>query len=147
MQLIATIDDPAGIQRILTHLGLPGAREDPRPPLPLTSAAAEQQALPGVSVQAVPGRRGRLPCRLERAGYRICKLTRRMRVALVHVGYWQSIAINAKFAVCQKSLQFLGVVSGERCNRRLTLLIRFWHAECGQYKRELPQMGEPDSEE
>jgi hypothetical protein len=55
MQLIATIDDPAIIQEILAHLGLPGAREDPRPPLPLTAAGVEQQALPGVSVQAVPG--------------------------------------------------------------------------------------------
>ena len=50
MQLIATIDDPAVIQRILAHLGLPGAREDPRPPLPLTAAGAEQQALPDVTV-------------------------------------------------------------------------------------------------
>ena len=50
MQLIATIDDPAVIQRILAHLGLPGAREDPRPPLPLTAPAAEQPALPGVTV-------------------------------------------------------------------------------------------------
>ena len=29
MQLIATIDDPTVIQRILAHLGLPRAREDP----------------------------------------------------------------------------------------------------------------------
>ena len=50
MQLITTIDDPAVIQRILAHLGLPGAREDPRPPLPLTAPAAEQPALPGVTV-------------------------------------------------------------------------------------------------
>ncbi|MDO8476388.1 MAG: hypothetical protein Q7W02_09380 [Candidatus Rokubacteria bacterium] len=50
MQLIATIDDPAVIQRILAHLGLPGAREDPRSPLPLTAAGAEQPALPGVTV-------------------------------------------------------------------------------------------------
>ncbi len=50
MQLIATIEDPAVIQRILAHLGLPGAREDPRPPLPLTAAGAEQLALPGVTV-------------------------------------------------------------------------------------------------
>jgi hypothetical protein len=55
MQLIATIDDPAVIQRILAHLGLPGAREDPRPPLPLTAAGAEQQTLPGVTIWAVPG--------------------------------------------------------------------------------------------
>ncbi len=38
MQRIATIDDPAVIQWILADLGLPGAREDPRPPLPLTAA-------------------------------------------------------------------------------------------------------------
>jgi len=50
MQLIATINDPAVIQRILAHLGLPGAREDPRPPLPLIAAGAEQPALPGVTV-------------------------------------------------------------------------------------------------
>jgi hypothetical protein len=49
MQPIATIDDPGVIQKILAHLGLPGAREDPRPPLPLTAAGAEQPALPGVS--------------------------------------------------------------------------------------------------
>jgi Putative transposase len=49
MQLIATIEDPAVIQRILAHLGLPGAREDPRPPLPVTAAGAEQPALPGVT--------------------------------------------------------------------------------------------------
>jgi Putative transposase len=49
MQLIATIDDPAMIQRILAHLGLPGAREDPQAPLPLTAAGVEQPALPGVT--------------------------------------------------------------------------------------------------
>ncbi len=50
MQLIATIDDPAVIQRILAHLGLPCAREDPQPPLPLTATAAEQPALSSVTV-------------------------------------------------------------------------------------------------
>ena len=50
MQLIATIEDPAVIQRILAHLGLPGARENPQPPLPLTAAGAQHQALPGVTV-------------------------------------------------------------------------------------------------
>jgi hypothetical protein len=50
MHLIATIDDPAVIQKILAHLGLPGAREDPRPLLPLTAAGAEQPALPSKSV-------------------------------------------------------------------------------------------------
>jgi hypothetical protein len=55
MQLIATIDDPGVIQEILARLGLPGAREGPRPPLPLTAAGAEQPTLPGVSVWAVQG--------------------------------------------------------------------------------------------
>jgi len=50
MQLITTIDDPAVIQRILAHLGLPRAREDPQPPLPLTATAAEQPALSSVTV-------------------------------------------------------------------------------------------------
>ncbi|MDP2702220.1 MAG: hypothetical protein Q8P98_09150 [Candidatus Rokubacteria bacterium] len=50
MQLIATIDDPAVIPKILARLGFPGAREHPRPPLPQTAAGAEQPTLPGVSV-------------------------------------------------------------------------------------------------
>ena len=50
MQLNATIDEPDVIQRILAHLGLPDAREDPRPPLPLTAAGAGQPALAGVTV-------------------------------------------------------------------------------------------------
>jgi hypothetical protein len=50
MQLIATIDDPAVIQRILAHLGLPSAREDARAPFPLAAAGAEQPALPSMSV-------------------------------------------------------------------------------------------------
>jgi len=50
MQLIATIDDPAGIQRILAHLGLPGTREDPPLRCSMTAAGAEQPELPGVAV-------------------------------------------------------------------------------------------------
>ena len=50
MQPIATIDDPAVIQKILAHLGLAGARENQRPPVPLTAAGAEQPTLPGVNV-------------------------------------------------------------------------------------------------
>jgi hypothetical protein len=46
MHLIATIDDPAVIQKILARLGLPGAREDPRPPLPLIAAGAERPTFP-----------------------------------------------------------------------------------------------------
>jgi len=50
MQLIATIDDPAVIQRILAHLGLPGARDGlPLPPLGST-APAEQPVLPSVTL-------------------------------------------------------------------------------------------------
>jgi len=50
IQLIATIDDPAVVQRILAHLGLPGAREDPGSPLPVTVPGAEQPTLPSMSV-------------------------------------------------------------------------------------------------
>jgi hypothetical protein len=50
MQLIATIEDPAVIQRILAHLGLPGTRDDPQPPCSATAAGTEQPTLPGVTV-------------------------------------------------------------------------------------------------
>ena len=50
MQLIATIEDPAVIQRILAHLGLPDTRDDPHPPCSMTAAGAEQPTLPGVTV-------------------------------------------------------------------------------------------------
>jgi len=46
MQLIATVDDPALIQKILARLGFPGAREDPRPPLLLTPAGAAADVCP-----------------------------------------------------------------------------------------------------
>jgi len=49
MQLIATIEDPAVIQGILAPLGLPGTRDGPLPPVFMTEAGAEQQALPGVT--------------------------------------------------------------------------------------------------
>jgi hypothetical protein len=55
MQLLGTIGDPAVIEETLAHLGLPGAREGPRPPWPLTAAGAEQPTGPGVSVQAPSG--------------------------------------------------------------------------------------------
>jgi len=48
MQLIATIEDPAVIQRILAHLGLPGLREGPSP-WSMTEVGGEQLALPGVT--------------------------------------------------------------------------------------------------
>jgi hypothetical protein len=47
MQLIATIEDPAVIQRILAHLGLPGTRDDPSPPSSMIAVDAEQPTLPG----------------------------------------------------------------------------------------------------
>jgi hypothetical protein len=50
LQLIATIEDPAVIQRILAHLGLPDTRDDPQPPCSMTAAGAEQPTLPGVTV-------------------------------------------------------------------------------------------------
>jgi hypothetical protein len=59
MPLIATIEDPAVIQRILAHLGLPGTRQGPlggtvgpgsrgRLPLPLPGAQAGTLPPPGV---------------------------------------------------------------------------------------------------
>jgi hypothetical protein len=45
MQLIATIDDPDVVQRILVHLGLPGARAGPLSQSSGAAARAEQQAL------------------------------------------------------------------------------------------------------
>jgi hypothetical protein len=50
MQLIATIEDPAVIQRILAHLGLPGTREGPQPAWSKMEPGAEQLALPGLTV-------------------------------------------------------------------------------------------------
>jgi hypothetical protein len=49
MQLIATIEDPAVIQRILDYLGLPGTREGP-PPCSMMEVGGEQPTLPGVTV-------------------------------------------------------------------------------------------------
>jgi hypothetical protein len=37
IQLIATIEDPAVIQRILAHSGFPGMRDDQQPPCSMTS--------------------------------------------------------------------------------------------------------------
>jgi hypothetical protein len=50
MRLMATIDAPVVIQRILAPLVLPGARAGPPSPLPLTAAGAELPTLPGVTV-------------------------------------------------------------------------------------------------
>jgi hypothetical protein len=50
MRLIATIDDPAVIQRIIAHLELPGARAGPPSPFPGSAARAEQQALPEMTL-------------------------------------------------------------------------------------------------
>jgi hypothetical protein len=49
MQLIATIDDPAVIQKILGHLGLPGGRDGPPPLAAVPAARAEQWAQPYVT--------------------------------------------------------------------------------------------------
>jgi len=46
MQLIATIDDPAVIHRILAHLALPGARDDPAPAAAVSPPRDNQPALP-----------------------------------------------------------------------------------------------------
>jgi hypothetical protein len=50
MQLITTIDDPAVIEGILARLGLPGARDSPRPPAAVSEAPTEQPALPYVTM-------------------------------------------------------------------------------------------------
>jgi hypothetical protein len=50
MRLLATIDDPAAIQKILSHVGLPSARDGPRPPSAISVVQAVQPALPGVTL-------------------------------------------------------------------------------------------------
>ena len=53
MRLLATIDDPVVIQKILAHVGLPGARDGPRLPSAISGVPAEQPeqpALPGVTL-------------------------------------------------------------------------------------------------
>ena len=42
------------LQRILSHLGLPGTREGPPPPCSMTEIGGEHPALPGVTVYAMP---------------------------------------------------------------------------------------------
>ena len=49
MQRLATIDDHAVMQKILAHLGLPGARDGPPPPAAVPGARAEQWAQPYVT--------------------------------------------------------------------------------------------------
>ena len=46
MELIAPIDDPAVIHRILAHLALPGARDGPAPASSVSPPRADQPALP-----------------------------------------------------------------------------------------------------
>ena len=46
MELIATIDDPAVVARILEHLGLPGARAGPEPTASVSRPRDTQPALP-----------------------------------------------------------------------------------------------------
>jgi hypothetical protein len=48
--LIATIEDPAAIQRILAHLGHPGSRDGPPPPYAMVAVGGEQPVLPDVTV-------------------------------------------------------------------------------------------------
>ena len=50
MRLLATIDDPAVIQKIRAHVGLPGARDGPRLPFATSVVQAVQPALPGVTL-------------------------------------------------------------------------------------------------
>ncbi len=46
MELIATIDDPAVIHRILAHLELPGARDGPEPVASMSPPRDNPPALP-----------------------------------------------------------------------------------------------------
>jgi hypothetical protein len=46
MELIAPIDNPAVIRRILVHLALPGARNGPAPACAVSPPRADQPALP-----------------------------------------------------------------------------------------------------
>jgi len=46
MELIATIDDPTVIHRILAHLGRPGARDDPESAVALSRPRDDQPAPP-----------------------------------------------------------------------------------------------------
>ena len=50
MQLIATIDAPEVIHRILAHLGFPGATAGPRPPSSGAPARAEPPAPPDMTL-------------------------------------------------------------------------------------------------
>jgi hypothetical protein len=46
LEVIATIDDPAIIHRILVHLALPGARDCPEHAIALSPLRDDQPALP-----------------------------------------------------------------------------------------------------
>ena len=46
MELIATVDDPAVVVRILAHLGLPGARDGPEPAASVAPPRDDQPTLP-----------------------------------------------------------------------------------------------------
>ena len=46
MELLATIDDPAVIARILAHLGLPEARDGPEPAASVSAPRDAQPTLP-----------------------------------------------------------------------------------------------------
>jgi len=46
MELIATIDDPAVIHRILARLAMQGARDDPGPAAAVCPPASKKPALP-----------------------------------------------------------------------------------------------------
>jgi len=50
MRLIATIEDPAGIARILAQLGLSGSRDGPGPAPPTAAPPAEPDALPHATI-------------------------------------------------------------------------------------------------
>jgi hypothetical protein len=71
MQLMTTIDDPAVIQRILAHLGLPGARAGPPSPSVGSAVRIEQPAaLRDLTLKPLPGARATEAVFVERPGGR-----------------------------------------------------------------------------
>src|SRR5215470_3526324 len=55
MELIATIDNPAVIHRILAHLALPGARDDPEPAAAVSPRETTSPRSPSRSCRDVAG--------------------------------------------------------------------------------------------
>jgi hypothetical protein len=68
MQVMAAIDGPAVIQRILANLGLPGARAGPPSQSVGSAVRTKQPPLPDLTLKPVPGARATAAVRVERPG-------------------------------------------------------------------------------